>query len=120
MKHNYSRSEGFTLVEIMIVVAIIGMLATIAIPNYVKSRETARLTTCVNNLQKIDGVIAQWALELKKDSGQPVTYDDIRGYLKGSVVCPSGGTSFQDSYTITTVDTAPLCLRRPEAHKLPL
>jgi len=113
------RRRGFTLVEIMIVVAIIGMLATIAVPNYVKSRETARATTCLSNLQHIDGAIQEWALEYKKDSGSPVTYQDIRGYLKGSVTCPSGGIRFEDSYTLKAVDTAPTCLRRPGTHQLP-
>jgi hypothetical protein len=56
---------------------------------------------------------------MKKDEGQPVTYSDIRSYLQRSVVCPSGGTSFEDSYTITTVDAAPRCQRKPAAHMMP-
>jgi len=120
MKQNSrARRRAFTLVEIMIVVAIIGMLAAIAVPNYVKTRETARATTCLNNLQQIDGAVQEWALENKKDSGSPVTYRDIRAYLKGAVVCPSGGTRFDDSYALSAVDTAPTCLRRPSAHQLP-
>jgi prepilin-type N-terminal cleavage/methylation domain-containing protein len=120
MRTKSSNPAGFTLVEIMIVVAIIGMLATIAIPNYVKSREQAYKTGCLNNLRQIDSAIQSWALELKKDSGQAVTYEDIKDYLRNSVVCPSGGQSFADSYTITTVDTRPTCQRRPDAHLLPL
>ncbi len=105
--------------EIMIVVAIIGMLASIAVPNFVKARTKAQTTTCINNLRVIDGAIQQWALDMRKDVGQAVTHQDIAGYLKNTVVCPSGGTSFDDSYTITTVDTPPTCQRQPSTHVLP-
>ena len=61
-----NRKSGFTLVEIMIVVAIIGLLAAIAIPNFVKARTTAQQKACINNLRQIDGAKEQWALENKK------------------------------------------------------
>ena len=119
MKNISSRSSGFTLVEIMIVVAIISMLAAIAIPNYAQSREAARRGVCLENLQQIEGAIQRWSLDMNKDEGQTVTYSDISGYLRHSVVCPAGGTSFADSYTITTVDAPPLCQRKPATHLLP-
>jgi len=106
-------------VEIMIVVAIIGLLATIAIPNFAKARETAMKNACISNLRQIDGAIQQWALDMKKDAGQPVTYSDIKSYLKNDVTCPSGGTTFDDSYAISTVDSSPTCQKKPETHKMP-
>jgi prepilin-type N-terminal cleavage/methylation domain-containing protein len=120
MKNQITKPSGFTLIEIMIVVAIIGMLAAIAIPNFAKARSEAQRTSCISNLQHIDGAIQVWALEQKKDADQPVAYTDISSYLKNAVVCPSGGTSFADSYTISTVDAKPTCQRRPDSHRLPL
>jgi prepilin-type N-terminal cleavage/methylation domain-containing protein len=117
MKTNTLR--GFTLVEIMIVVGIIGMLATIAIPNYVKARGEAQRTACINNLRQIDGAVQAWALALTKDSSDPVTYQDISGYMNNAVVCPAGGNTFADSYALSTVDARAVCQRHPDTHKLP-
>ena len=118
MKNISSHRSGFTLVEIMIVVAIIGLLASIAIPNFVQSRKVANKNVCISNLQQIEGAIQRWSLDTQKDEGQAVTYSDIQGYLKHSVVCPAGGTSFEDSYTIATVDAPPVCQKKPATHKL--
>src|SRR3954454_21458775 len=121
MKNKQLNRGGFTLVEIMIVMAIIGLLAAIAIPNYKLARDRSRMVSCVTNLHRIDGAIQEWAMESKKPSGQPVTYDDIKVYMKNPVVCPAGGTTFADSYEISSVDSPPACLRVPGgqfAHRL--
>jgi prepilin-type N-terminal cleavage/methylation domain-containing protein len=109
MKTRTALKQGFTLVEIMIVVAIIGLLAAIAIPNFIKARTTAQKNACINNLRQIDGAIQQWALENKQGPASAVHFTDISGYLKNSVICPAGGTTFANSYTITDVQTKPAC-----------
>ena len=123
MKMKTVPHAGFTLVEIMIVVAIIGLLAAIAVPNFVKARTTAQMNACINNLRQIDGAVQQWALEQKKDATSPVTYPDIADYLKNSVTCPAGGLTPDDSYALTTVNAVPTCKKKPGpgpgAHMLP-
>ena len=107
------------MVEIMIVVAIIGLLAAIAIPNFIRARTTAQMNSCINNLRQVDGAIQQWALENKKDTAATVTFTDISSYLRNSVICPSGGTTFANSYTISDVATKPACQKVTSSHKLP-
>ncbi|MDB6052787.1 MAG: type secretion system protein, partial [Verrucomicrobiales bacterium] len=119
MKNLKSRKSGFTLVEIMIVVAIIGLLAAIAIPNFVRARTKAQQNACINNLRQIDGAIQQWALENKKGTNAAVTHSDITGFLKTPPTCPAGGTSFAADYTLSTVAATPLCAVVAASHTLP-
>jgi len=123
MKIRKVHKAGFTLVEIMIVVAIIGLLAAIAVPNFVKARTTAQMNACINNLRQIDGAIQQWALEQKKAASALVTEGDVTPYLKNSVVCPAGGTTFADSYAVTDCQTPPTCIspggKAANGHRLP-
>ena len=108
MQINTSRKSGFTLVEIMIVVAIIGLLAAIAIPNFVKARTASQTSACIANLKQIEGAIATWALEQKKVNADTVAITDIAGtpdsYIKVIPSCPASGV-----YELTDVATRPTC-----------
>ena len=85
MKLGYQRSQsGFTLVEIMIVVAIIGLLAALAVPGFIRSRGRAQGHRILNDARSMDHAIDQWALETGKRIGDPVVTSAAAGYLKGT------------------------------------
>ena len=101
-----NKESAFTLVEIMIVVAIIGLLAAIAIPNFVKAREKAQTNTCIANLKQLDGAKESWALENKKKTGDtPAMTDLVPDYVKVEPKCPGGSAA----YTVNAIGTAPAC-----------
>src|SRR3954462_13540963 len=84
---------GFTLVQIMIVVAIIALLAAIAVPNFLRARKRSQATRILEDLRIIDSAIDQYAIENNKAGGDNVTWTDIQNYLKkGSVLYNSNGT----------------------------
>jgi prepilin-type N-terminal cleavage/methylation domain-containing protein len=96
MQIKTNKAAGFTLVEIMIVVAIIGLLAAIAIPNFVKARENAQLNSIFNNLRILEGAKDQWALENKKGTGDAVaSVTTVSDYLKGGTIKTVVGESYE-------------------------
>jgi prepilin-type N-terminal cleavage/methylation domain-containing protein len=109
MKINTSRKAGFTLVEIMIVVAIIGLLAAIAIPNFVKARSTAQMNACINNLRQIDSAKQQILLEL--GDGGDLSKTKIAEYIGRGAAgefphCPK---TKSDTYLVGTAAELPSC-----------
>src|ERR1700744_4601038 len=87
-----NRRAGFTLVEIMIVVAIIALLAAIAVPNFLRARKRSQATRILEDLRIVDSAVDQYAIENNKSSGDTVEWTDIQKYLKtGSVLYNSGG-----------------------------
>lgn len=107
MQLNTSRKSAFTLVEIMIVVAIIGLLAAIAIPNFIKAREASQKNACIANLKQIDGAKNTWALENKKVNSDVPATTDLYGaalYIRDTPTCPANGT-----YAILAVSAKPTC-----------
>ena len=107
------------MVEIMIVVAIIGTLSAIAIPNVIKARQTSQMDACISNLRQIDGAVQRWALENNKTGSDSVTSTDVVLYLGRKPAgewpaCPAGGT-----YAVSTVDQKPTCTKIAVGHTLP-
>jgi prepilin-type N-terminal cleavage/methylation domain-containing protein len=109
MKFRTRRKVGFTFMEIMIVVTIIGLLVAIVIPNLIRARANAQAKVCIRNLHLLDSATQQWALEHDQGPDASVSSNDVMPYLGRSSTgqwptCPAGG-----SYTMTFVSEKPVC-----------
>ena len=102
-----SFQKGFTLLEIMIVVAIIGIILAIAMPNFMKSRNNARQQVCIENLAQIESAKQIWGVETGKKEGDVASDSDLIGpmlYMKKKPDCPAGGT-----YDFQSIGTSATC-----------
>ena len=108
------RKGGFTLIEIMIVVLIIAVLLAIAIPNFMKARDTSRTKACVANLRQIETGKTQYAMDNKLATGAACDFPQlVPTYIKSTPECPAGG-----AYTVGAIDTDPVCSMSANGHKL--
>jgi prepilin-type N-terminal cleavage/methylation domain-containing protein len=99
---------GFTLVEIMIVVAIIALLAAIAVPGFLRARKRSQASKIINDLRMIDSAMDQYAIETTKKSGDPIAVADWTNYVKKDTnLYATGLDLFGNDYGIQTVDTLP-------------
>ena len=105
MSYSANKIRGFTLVEIMVVVAIIGVLAAIAIPSVNKARKRSQATGCKTNLRTIKLTIENWALNTRRSEGTEISLEDLEGEFDNGIPrCPSGG-----EYSVTVVGEDPTC-----------
>jgi len=103
-----NRRGGFTLVEIMIVVAIIALLAAIAVPGFLRARKRSQASKILNDLRIIDAAIDQYAIEFGKKTGDPVGVADWTAYVKkDSSLFVTGQDLFGEDYGLQSVDTLP-------------
>src|SRR5207249_4163403 len=104
-----TKRGGFTLVEIMIVVAIIALLAAIAVPNFLRSRKRSQATQTLEDLRNIDAAVDQYAIEFNKSGGSSAGWADVQKYLKRDtrLYSSSGNDILGNPYTISSVDSAP-------------
>ena len=108
LKKLTTKRGGFTLVEIMIVVAIIALLAAIAVPGFLRARKRSQASKIINDLRLIDAAVDQYAIETTKKSGDPVAVSDWTNYLKKDTnLFVTGQDLFGDDYGVQTVDSHP-------------
>ncbi len=113
--------KGFTLIELMIVISIIGVIISIAIPGFMRARRVAQARACQANLRNISGAIAQWAMENRAQRGTEITWDDLLEppasipdpYLRSLPSCPAGG-----EYIINETGLPPFCTSGEAGHNI--
>jgi prepilin-type N-terminal cleavage/methylation domain-containing protein len=106
-KSAFQSRKGFTLVEIMIVILILGIIVSIAIPGFIQARQTGRKSSCLASLKQIETAKEQWAMDNKKSNGDSVAFTDLVSltlYLKSTPACPASGT-----YSCNAVGIVPSC-----------
>jgi prepilin-type N-terminal cleavage/methylation domain-containing protein len=102
------KHAGFTLVEIMIVVAIIALLAAIAVPGFLRARKRSQASKILNDLRMIDAAVDQYAIETNRTTNNVVNVSDWTNYVKkNSILYNTGADLFGNSYGPQTVDTIP-------------
>ena len=103
-----AKRAGFTLVEIMIVVAIIALLAAIAVPGFLRARKRSQASRILNDLRLIDAAVDQYAIETGKKTGDPVTVTDWTNYVKkNALLANTAADVLGNSYGDQTVDQVP-------------
>ena len=108
LKKLTNKRAGFTLVEIMIVVAIIALLAAIAVPGFLRARKRSQASKIINDLRMIDSAVDQYAIETSKKTGDTVSVADWTNYVKkDTVLYQTGADLFGNSYGTQTVDSLP-------------
>ncbi len=115
---------GFTIIDLLIVVAVLGLLAAVTVPSFVHARGWSKQDLCINNLRYIDGAKQEWAIDNKVNPDGAPVLDDIRIYLRRDpsgrlMSCPLDlSTSFSNSYTISSLTNAPACRINSTNHTL--
>jgi len=124
MRLKAHNQRAFTLVEIMVVVVIVGLLAALAVPNFVQSRESTRTNTCISNLYHIAASKVYWSLDTNPADGVAPSFNQLSSYFRGSsvkVYCGLDDTETPDAgYTINDLNSMPICLHDPQSHTIQL